>query len=240
MELRIRLRLMKPVLLAALMLAGCGGSPDPVAQLSRDLERFPEYSIIVDDLRIDEGLFPEYFLRLRFLTAAGQRVAGRDSVVYSERQTDWHGVKQHVFARYQNFVGMVVASKDRDGRRTGADQAHPPAYSYVGNPHYGSWGAGGFWQFYGQYAMMQNLMGGWRVNRADYGDYRQSRDRGGPYYGPTQRGRTTFGSRGTLNQKTRPNFYKRYSANRQSFSGRARSRTTTTRSSWGSRSFRGK
>ena len=240
MELRTRCRLWLRVLGVALLVAGCGGSRDPVVQLSRDLERFPEYAIIVDDLRIDEGFFPDYFLRLRLLTAAGQRVAGRDTLTYAERQTDWYEVEQHVFARYENFVGMAVASKDRDGRRTGAEQAHPPAYGYVGNPHYGSWGPGGFWQFYGQYALMRDMLGGWRVNRNDWNDYRRTRERGTPYYGPTQGGRPAFGSRGTVTQKTRPSFYQRYGAKRQAFGSQARSRTTTTRSSWGTRSFRGK
>ena len=221
-------------------LVGCGGDRDPVQELSRDLNRYPEYSLIVDDLRIDEGIFPDYFLRFKLMTAAGQRVAGRDTVVYADRITDWYPVSERVFTQYENFVGMVVASKTGEGRHTDVRQAHPPGYQYVGNSHYGFWGGGGFWQFYGQYALMRDLMGGWQVNRNDWGDYRQNRERGRPYYGPTQSGRPTFGSRGTVTQKTKPNFYQRYTSKRQAFSSKAQGRMGRTSSSWGRGSSRGK
>ena len=157
--------------LSLFALAACGGSKDPVKELVRDLDRYPEYSLIVDDTRIeDHSFFPDYALRFQVLTAAGQRVAGRDTMVYQERRTDWMEVGEKTFYRYDNYVGMVVASKSLDGRRTGTNQAHPPGYQYVGNSQYGFWGGGGFWQFYGQYALMRDLMGGgWRVGRGDWG-----------------------------------------------------------------------
>ena len=143
------------------------GSKDPVKDLVRDLDRYPEYSLIVDDTRIeDRSFFPDYALRFQVLTASGQRVAGRDTMVYQERRTDWMEVGEKTFYRYENYVGMVVASKSLDGRRTGTNQAHPPGYQYVGNSQYGFWGGGGFWQFYGQYALMRDLMGGGLAGRA--------------------------------------------------------------------------
>jgi len=216
-----------------LLLAGCGRAYDPVRELSRDLHRYPEFSLIVDDLRIEDSFFPDFFLRFKILTASGQKVAGRDTVVYQERTTDWYEVSEAVFGRYEHFVGMVVASKSRDGRTTDVRQAHPPGYRHVGNPHYGFWGAGGFWQFYGQYALMRDLMGGWRVNRGDYQDYQRNRERGRPYFGPVQKGRPTFGSRGTMTQKTRPGFYQRQVNRRQAFASRARSRVGRSSSGWG-------
>lgn len=225
------------ILAIALVLVGCGGSRDPVKQLSRDLERYPEYSLMVEDARVEQGFFPDYFLRFKVLTAAGKRVAGQDTLVYEERVTEWQEVPEEVYARYENYIGMVVASKSRDGSRTDARQAHPPAYQYVGNPRYGSWGAGGFWQFYGQYALMRDMMGGWRVNRSDYGDFRRTRETGQPYYGPTKGGRTTFGSQGTMTEKTKPNFYQRHrqrmQSGRQAFASKARGRMGRTSSSWG-------
>ena len=104
-------------LVAALGLLGCGGSRDPVRDLTRDLNRYPEFLLIVDDLRVEEGFFPDYFLRFKTLTASGQRVAGRDTLIYQERTTDWHEVSEDVFGRYEHYVGMVVASKGKDGRR---------------------------------------------------------------------------------------------------------------------------
>ena len=215
------------------------GSKDPVRELIRDLDRYPEYSLIVDDTRIEGSFFPDYFLRFQVLTAKGQRVAGRDSIVYQERRTDWMEVKEEIFYRYDNYVGMVVASKSLDGRRTGTTQAHPPGYQYVGNPHYGFWGGGGFWQFYGQYALMRDLMGGgWRVGRGDWEDYRRNRERGRPYYGPVKGGQPTFGSRGSQTQKTRPQFYQRQQSRRQAFSSQAKNRMGRTTSGWGRGSSR--
>ena len=216
------------------------GSKDPVKELVRDLDRYPEYSLIVDDTRIeDPSFFPDYFLRFQVLTAAGQRVAGRDTIVYQERRTDWMEVREETFYRYEKYVGMVVASKSLDGRRTGTSQAHPPGYQYVGNSQYGFWGGGGFWQFYGQYALMSSLMGGgWRVGRGDWEDYRRNRERGSPYYGPTKGGRPTFGSRGSQTQKTRPQFYQRQQSRRQAFSGQVKNRMGRTTSGWGRGSSR--
>lgn len=226
-------------------LVGCGGPRDPVQTLSRDLSRYPEYSLMVEDIRIQDGFYPDYFLRFRMLTAAGQKVDGRDTLTYEDRVTNWYEVSEHVFGRYENFVGMVVASKTRDGRMTDVRQAHPPGYQYVGNPQYGSWGAGGFWQFYGQYALMSHLMGGWRVGRDDYTDYRRNHERGRAYYGPSERGRPAFGSRGSVTEKTRPAFYRRQNQRMQSggraFSNRVQSRMGRTSSGWGRGSgFRGK
>ena len=47
------------------------GSKDPVKELVRDLDRYPEYSLIVDDTRIEGSFFPDYALRFQVLTAAG-------------------------------------------------------------------------------------------------------------------------------------------------------------------------
>jgi len=220
-------------LLALFALVACGGSKDPVQELVRDLERYPEYSLIVDDTRVEGSVFPDYALRFQVLTAAGQRVAGRDTIVYQERRTDWLEVGEKVFYRYDNYVGMVVASKSLDGRRTSTNQAHPPSYQYVGNSQYGFWGAGGFWQFYGQYALMRDLMGGWNVGRGDWEDYRRNRERGRPYYGPVKGGRPAFGSRGSQTQKTRPQFYQRQQSRRQAFSGQVKNRMGRTTSGWG-------
>ena len=53
---------------------------------------------------------------------------------------------------------------------------------------YGRWeqrGGQSFWVFYGQYALMRDLMGwgGRTIYRNDYDDYRTSRDQRRPYYG---------------------------------------------------------
>jgi len=220
-------------MLMVLGFLGCGREPDPVRDLSRDLDRYPEYSITVDDLNVEDGFFPDYFMRFRLMTASGQRISGVDTLIYETRTTQWKKVSEEVFARYQHYLGMVVAAKTADGKRTGLQQAHPPGYQYVGNSNYGYWGGGGFWAFYGQYAFMSSMLGGHQIGRADYGEYRRSGDRGRPYFGPNQNGRPAFGTRGTVTQKTKPQFYQRY-RQRMSSTGRGfgtrRSATGTSRS----------
>lgn len=232
------------VLLCGILLGGCSRSSDPVRDLIRDLERYPEYSLILHDLRVEDGFMPDYALQFKVLTASGQRVSGRDTLVYEEKKTDWLAVAEADYVRYENFVGMVVASKSLNGQRTGSQQAYPAGYQYVGNPSYGFWGGGGFWQFYGQYALMRDLMGGWNVGRSDWEGYRRNREQGRPYYGPRgSSGQSTFGTRGSQTKKTRPGFYNRQVQRRQTFSNKVSSRMGQTRtgsSGWGrtsSRSF---
>jgi len=191
-------------------MVGCGGRRDPVEDLKRDLSRYPEFSLIVQDIRVDEGFMPDYFLQFRALTASGKGAAGRDSLVYQDRTLEWLQVREGIFGRYEHYVGMVIASKTVDGAATGVRQAHPPGYQHVGNPQYGSWGGGGFWQFYGQYAFMSAMLGGHRIGRADYAGYTRNRDSGRPYLGPTKNGRSTFGTGGTQTQQSRPRFSERY------------------------------
>jgi hypothetical protein len=222
------------------LLAGCGGGRDPVEELARDLNRYPEFSLILEDLRQEEGFFPDYFLRFKILTASGQKAAGRDTLVYEERLSEEYQVSEEVFSRYEHYLGMVVAAKTQEGRLSGPAQAHPPGYQYVDNPRYGFWDGGGFWQFYGQYMLLSQLLGGWRINRDDYGDFRRTYERGQPYAGPNAGGRTPFGTGGTTVERTRPEFFKQYQQRLggDRFRERAQSRLGRSGSSWGSGSAR--
>jgi hypothetical protein len=209
-----------------------------VQRAARDLERYPEYTLIIEDLKVEDGFFPDYFLRMQIMTAAGQRTeSGQDTLVYKTQMTEWQEVSEGVFARYQNYLGMVVASKTLDGKRSGPRNAYPAGYQYVGNSQYGSWGGGGFWQFYGQYAFMSAMLGGHRIGRNDYDGYRRDRERGRPHYGPVKNGRQTFGTAGTQTQKTRPGFYQRH-RQRSAGGGRGFASNRSSSGGWGRGSSR--
>ena len=226
------------VLASLALTTGCGRATDPVQRAARDLERYPEYTLIIEDLKVEDGFFPDYFLRMQIMTAAGQRTeSGQDTLVYETRMTEWQEVSEEVFARYQNYLGMVVASKTRDGKRSGPRNAYPAGYQYVGNSQYGSWGGGGFWQFYGQYAFMSAMLGGHRIGRNDYDGYRRDRERGRPHYGPVKNGRQTFGTAGTQTQKTRPGFYQRH-RQRSAGGGRGFASNRSSSGGWGRGSSR--
>ena len=226
------------VLASLALTTGCGRATDPVQRAARDLERYPEYTLIIEDLKVEDGFFPDYFLRMQIMTAAGQRTSsGQDTLVYKTQMTEWQEVSEGVFARYQNYLGMVVASKTLDGKRSGPRNAYPAGYQYVGNSQYGSWGGGGFWQFYGQYAFMSAMLGGHRIGRNDYDGYRRDRERGRPHYGPVKNGRQTFGTAGTQTQKTRPGFYQRH-RQRSAGGGRGFASNRSSSGGWGRGSSR--
>ncbi len=226
------------VLASLALTTGCGRATDPVQRAARDLERYPEYTLIIEDLKVEDGFFPDYFLRMQIKTAARQRPeSGQDTLVYKTQMTEWQEVSEGVFARYQNYLGMVVASKTLDGKRSGPRNAYPAGYQYVGNSQYGSWGGGGFWQFYGQYAFMSAMLGGHRIGRNDYDGYRRDRERGRPHYGPVKNGRQTFGTAGTQTQKTRPGFYQRH-RQRSAGGGRGFASNRSSSGGWGRGSSR--
>ena len=124
---------------------------------------------------------------------------------------------------------MVVLSKGPDGN-VDRDQ-HPPGYQYVGNDRYGQWrgdGRGGsFWEFYGRYALISHMIGGFGrpIYRNDWNTYRGNRGRGQPYFGSG-----AYGSNGTVTRQSNPNFFRRQAtrqrARSQGFGARVRGRMT--------------
>ena len=207
-------------------LAGCFvSSRDPVPTLAGELSRFPEYSIVVDD--VDDGLFRNY-LRLKSTFRVSEPVGEKPSEgkpAQFEQRVDTYTVIDRFVGRYEKYVGMVVASKTPDGKLSGYAQAYPPFYQHVGHPQYGHWSSGGFWVWYGQYAFMRSMLGGHRVRRDDHDAYVRSRNRGLSYYGPRTGGRPTFGADGAVTAKTRPSFYQKYQSKQASFRARAAGRS---------------
>ncbi len=65
------------------------------------------------------------------------------------------------------------------------DISMPPTQHLVGNPAYGQWSSGGFWQWYGQYRLFSDVLGwgsGYRYNQD-----RWYRSRSASYYGDVGR-----------------------------------------------------
>ena len=66
-------------------------------------------------------------------------------------------------------VDSISASASR---RANAADAQGPGNQLVGNPHYGSWrtdsSGSSFWVWYGQYALISNLLGGPRIGYANW------------------------------------------------------------------------
>lgn len=215
------------LVLLLLLVGGCSSSV-PVQDFRQDLQRYPEYAVILEDMKEEGSLFKDHYHRYRILTG---RSTGGDSLEYDTRTTDWIKVDDETYEQYRDNLGMTVLSKTPDGEVT--DTAYPPGYQYVGNERYGNWasqpGGGSFWVFYGQYALLRNLTGGFgtttRVPRGEYNDYLNHRRRGQPYYAGGK-----YGTSGSVTQRANPDFYQRRQARRTSTVQAGRSRASSARS----------
>lgn len=209
--------------------AGCGTPPSefPLARIHRTLEGVPTYSIILEDMKRSGNFIPTYAHRYR--------------VVEAEKRytTDWIQVPEKYYKMNEPFLGMSVYTKKEGEEIT---TATPPGYAYVGDSRYGHWrqdrNGGSFWEFYGKYALISHLMGGWYrpVYRTDYDAFRNNRSRNRPFLGRNRE----FGSTGTVVQKQKPNFYARHMAKQRAamtnFKQSVNRRIGRTRSGFRSRS----
>lgn len=117
-------------------------------------------------------------------------------------ETDWQPVTASEYAKHREHLGMAIYSKPEGVLPEDAvTVASPPGYTYVGNPRYGRWeqrDGRSFWVFYGQYALMRDLLWGPGYYRPVYRDswntYRTSRRAGRPWFGPNKE----FGSSGSV------------------------------------------
>ncbi len=220
------------LLAAALLAAASCAGETPLERLAQQLDRYPEYSVVLQDMS-DEGFGYAHQYRV----VVGEAQAGSDEPVYRETVLDWLEVDSGTYARYQSSLGMVVLSKGPDGVVDSTEQ--PPGYQQVGDERYGQWrddGSGrSFWEFYGQYALLSNLIGGFGrpIYRDDWDGYRDSRSRGQTYYGPSGR---EYGTSGSTTRQTSPDFFRRQQA-RQAAQGRSFGQRVRSRMAGGVRSF---
>lgn len=209
-----------------LLVAGCAVS-NPLERLQREFDRYPEYSVILADMR-EEGTFStDYWHQYRVTT--GQREEGSEDLIYAGNVQDWARVDSSTYAKYQPYLGMVILSKGPDGKVD--HEQHPPGYQYVGNDRYGRWRddrrGGSFWEFYGRYALISHMIGGFGrpLYRNNWNTYRDYRGRGRPYFGSG-----AYGTNGTVTRQSNSNFFRRQEARQrvrtQGFANRVRGRMT--------------
>ncbi len=213
------------VLGIGLVLAGCGGSSDPLTKISSTLKNVPTYSIVLDDMKEEGNFFKTYFHKYRVITPE------------KTTTTDWQEVPKDFFEEHLPFLGMTIFIK-KDGKETA--EAGPPGYEYVGDKRYGNWqrdsSGNSFWVFYGQYAMLSHLLGGGPIYRNNYNTYSTYRSQGRPYYGPNRQ----YGTNGSYTKSQKPNFYSRRmsssSKSKTAFSDKVNSRVGRSSKSIRSRS----
>ncbi len=209
----------------AVFLTGCGGS-SPLKKLMRELDQYPEYSIILEDMKVEGNFFSDYYHKYKVIHA--EKTAG-DSLTYVTETTDWLKVSEDEFSDKQRYLGMALASKSLNGEAS--DIPEPPAYRYVGDERYGNWrtdnSGNRFWEFYGKYAFLHALIGGFNrpIYYNDWDTYRGYRQRRQPYFGSNRQ----YGTFGSATKKTNPTFFQRRQtmerAKKQSFANKLRQRT---------------
>ena len=216
-------------LMAALLFVAACDTETPLDRLQRQLEQYPEYSVTLQDMR-EDGYYHQYGVVI------GGPQAGSEDLVYRDSILDWQQVGRRSYDRYQPHLGMVILSKGPDGI---VDQnQHPPGYQQVGNERYGQWrdegGGRSFWVFYGQYALLSHMIGGFSrpIYRNDWNGYRDARGRGQTYYGSDR----AYGTNGSVTRQTNPNFFRRQQT-RQAASSRSFGDRVRGRMSGGTRGF---
>ncbi|MBI4596194.1 MAG: hypothetical protein HY730_07460, partial [Candidatus Tectomicrobia bacterium] len=184
------------LMLVLFVLSSCGAPTDPLLKLKAKLDREPEYSIILDDMKEEGTFFRSYYHKYRTIKGDSSNV------------TDWEQVSEEIYRKRGAFLGLALITKAKDGQY--AQTPAPPGYHMVGNPAYGEWrrdaSGNSFWEFYGKYRLFSDLLGaGSMIFRRDYNDYHQYRERQQPYFGRNKE----FGTSGHYTERTNPSFFER-------------------------------
>ncbi|MDP7349519.1 MAG: hypothetical protein QF907_00850 [Nitrospinota bacterium] len=206
------------------ILISCGRQREPLEKLVANFAGAPEYSIILQDMKEEGGFSSSYYHKYKV-------IQGEKSFL-----TEWLRVSRGNYQNNQNFLGMTLVSKTKDGV---SNTPHPPGYQYMGNSQYGEWrkdsGGNSFWAFYGQYAFFTHMFG-WgnrTFYRTDYDAYRTSQASRRPFFGRNKE----YGTGGKFTKRTNPNFFDRKMSKQRMaksrFSDRVGRRFGGSRSSFG-------
>lgn len=195
----------------------------PVDNLIEQHKNYPTFSIILEDMRENNGNFEHKYKVITNVT---------DPNLRKETITPWMTVSPEFFQRNLDNQYMELASKGEDGKINKVPA--PPGYAnYVGNEKYGQWRqdpvtGDSFWEFYGKYAFMSNMFNlmAAPVYRTHYYDYRNNYYGQQPYYGVrTPTGAYQYGTTGAIAQKTLPpTVFEQRRAAMESFREKVRSR----------------
>lgn len=192
----------------------------PLDELIISLDKEPSFTILLKDMDVEGSWSKTYKHKYKVIKATGD-----SAKPFVEEETPWYEVSEQFFDKHVNNIGMELCSKaDRDGDGIAElkKQVAPPGYSsYVGNERYGQWQTNSsgqsFWAFYGQYAMLQTVLGlayGPPIYRSGYSTYYNSYyNTGRPYYGGTVSGRPAWGTNSLASQQANKSFHSRAASN---------------------------
>ena len=155
----------------------------------------------------------EYQQKIRTVTTHLADASAKSGEISSDEK--WTEVSKAVYDTQKNDLGMAIAHKPGGKYDIEAERvAQPAGFAYMAPPgqvsnQYGYWqhrDGRDFWVFYGQYALLRDLLFNRQyqpVDRYDWEEYRTYRSRGQTYYGrDTAAGQSTprYGTQGTATQ----------------------------------------
>jgi hypothetical protein len=167
--------------------------------------------LLVDMQARGDGNAREYDQKIRTVRTRLADASAKTGDVTSDEQ--WTIVPRTTYDAMRNDLGMAIEHKPAGKYDSEADHvAQPAGMAYVAPPsqasnQYGYWDhrdGRDFWVFYGQYALLRDLLSNrdYRpFDRYEYEDYRNYHSRGQTYYGhDTGSNAPKYGSQGTATQ----------------------------------------
>ncbi len=168
--------------------------------------------VLVDMEARGQGPPRAYNQKIRTVTTKLTDVAAKAGTTASEEK--WIAVSRAEYDARRDHLGMTVEHKAAGRYDAEAERvAQPAGFAYVAPPEqgrnqYGYWERSdgqSFWVFYGQYALLRDLLfnRSYRpMERGEWEGYRNYRDRGQTYYGQERRAEPPrYGTNGTETQK---------------------------------------
>ncbi len=167
--------------------------------------------VLVDLRDRKSGGVRDYEEELRTVKTKFPDAAGKDGVTTSDES--WVEIPKATYQVCENNIGMSVAHKPVGKYDSEADEVPEPAgFAYMApvgeRNQYGYWdhsGGGNFWVFYGQYALLRDLLWGHSyrpIPSYEWESYRTARSSGQTYYGRDEAaGVPKYGTHGTFTQQ---------------------------------------
>jgi hypothetical protein len=166
--------------------------------------------VLVDMAVNGRGASREYRQKIRTVTTHLADASAKTGETSSQEQ--WVTVSQAQYEARKNDLGMAIEHKPAGKYDSEADRvAQPAGFAYIASPaqgrnQYGYWehrDGHDFWVWYGQYALLRDLLFNYRytpLDRGDWDGYRTYRDRGQTYYGSGSSGQR-YGTSGSSTQE---------------------------------------
>jgi hypothetical protein len=168
--------------------------------------------ILVDLRDRKSGGVRDYEEEVRTVKTKFPDAAGKDGVTTSDES--WAEISRATYQTAENNIGMSIAHKAVGKYDNEVDEVPEPAgFAYMApvgqeRNQYGYWdhsGGGNFWVFYGQYALLRDLMWGHSyrpIPSYEWESYRTARTSGQTYYGRDEAaGVPKYGTHGTFTRQ---------------------------------------